>query len=84
MSMYALTERSSLPDSWHQRGMQWASHHSLQANFMYKFFIFRSLLAKFVEFMSCPYFVPTLYKELFCSFFMHACILYLSHIQHYY
>ena len=22
MSMYALTERSSLPDSWHQRGMQ--------------------------------------------------------------
>ena len=23
MSMYALTERSSLPDSWHQRGMQW-------------------------------------------------------------
>ena len=41
MSMYALTERSSLPDSWHQRAL----HHSLQANSMYKFFTFGSLLA---------------------------------------
>ena len=23
MSIHALTERSYLPDSWHQRGMQW-------------------------------------------------------------
>ena len=23
MSMHALTERSSSPDSWHQKGMQW-------------------------------------------------------------
>ena len=41
MPMYALTERSSLPDSWHQRAL----HHSLQANSMYKFFTFGSLLA---------------------------------------
>ena len=64
-SIHALTERSSLPDSWHKRGMQ----HNLQANSKYKklkFFTYGSLLAflKFVESVNCSYF-PTLYKESF-------------------
>ena len=61
VSMYALTERSFLPDSWHQRGMQRALHHGLQASSMYLFFTFGSLLPflRFVESVDCSYFVPT-------------------------
>ena len=82
MTMYALTKRSYLPDSWHHRAL----HHSLQANSMYKFFTFGSLLAmhflKFAESMNYPFFIPTLYKRLFKH--LPACIviliyIYLSH-----
>ena len=33
-SMHALTERSSLPENWYQRGIAMALHHGLEASCM--------------------------------------------------
>ena len=61
MSIHALTERSSLPDSWHQRGVQ---RHCIMvcklAICIAMLFTFGSLLEflKFVESVNCSYFVP--------------------------
>ena len=61
------TERSSLPDSWHQRGMQ---RHCITVCKLIlcissSLWQLVSRFLKFVESMNCPYFVPTSYKEPF-------------------
>ena len=67
MSIHAITERSSLPDSWHKRGMQ--QHCIMVCKLILSrssSCTFGSLLAslKFIESVNCSYF-PTLYRSHF-------------------
>ena len=62
MSIHALTERSSLPDSWHQMGMQWHCITVCKLALCISSSLWQ-LVSLFVE--SVSYFVPTSYKESF-------------------
>ena len=77
--MHALTERSTLPDSWHKRGI-WNSIASRSASYSSMQYVLS--LLEVVEFVS--YFVPTeSFEASSCSYLLlWIYILYLSHMQY--